>query len=382
MEDYFQSETVPGLWKHKWRPIQFTLVVDDFGVKYVGEEHAKHLVSVLEEHYDISTDWHGKKYIGLTLDWDYEKREVHTSMPGYVDRGLTEFGHKPPARRQDSPHPAKPIRYGAREQFAEAADNSPLLGKVGKKFIQKVNGKFLYMGRAVDPTILTALSALASQQAAPTETTMKQAKQLLDYLATQEEAVLTFRASNMVLALHSDASYLSEREARSRAGGHFFLSANDPIPTNNGAILTTAQVIKHVMSSAAEAELGALYINARHAVHIRNVLEEMGHKQPPTPVQVDNSTAVAIVNNKILPKALKAMDMRFHWLRCRWMQKHFRIFWRPGPTNLGDYPSKHHPGAHHRAMRPEFLTPCKYLEDFRARMANLGGKESVGVTAQ
>ena len=92
------------------------------------------------------------------------------------------------------------------------------------------------------------------------------------------------------------------------------MSANDPIPANNEAILTTAQTIKAVMSSAAETELAALYINAQETVHIRNVLEKMGHKQPPTPMQIDNSTAVGIVTNKILPKALKAMDMRIHWL--------------------------------------------------------------------
>ena len=67
---YRQSKLVPGLWQHDWRPISFTLVVDDFGVKYVDRKHAKHLKSVLEEHYEVSTDWAGKKYIGLTLDWD------------------------------------------------------------------------------------------------------------------------------------------------------------------------------------------------------------------------------------------------------------------------------------------------------------------------
>ena len=130
------------------------------------------------------------------------------------------------------------------------------------------------------------------------------------------------------------------------------------------------------MSSAAEAELGALYINAREAVYIRQILEEMNHKQPPTPIQIDNSTAVGIVNNKILPKATKAMDMRFHWLRCRHTKKQFRYFWRPGPTNKGDYPSKHHPGSHHRNERPEFLTPLKYLEDFRKKQAEKGGLAS------
>ena len=147
------------------------------------------------------------------------------------------------------------------------------------------------------------------------------------------------------------------------------MSSNESIPKDNGAILTIAQIIKAVMSSAAEAELGALYINAREAIYIRQILEEMGHKQPPTPMQADNSTAVGIVNNKILPKATKAMDMRFHWLRCRQTKKMFRFFWRPGPTNKGDYPSKHHAGSHHKNMRPEFLTPKSYLDDFKKRLA-------------
>ena len=91
---------------------------------------------------------------------------------------------------------------------------------------------------------------------------------------------------------------------------------------------------------------------------------------------------MGIVNNKILLKALKAMDMRFHWLRCRWMQKMFRFYWRPGPTNQGDYPSKQHNGAHHRAMHPEFLTPSKYLEEFKAKIVKIGEEEQSEVTTQ
>ena len=71
---YFQSQQIPGLWTHKLRPISFTLVVDNFGVKYVGEEHVRHLMSVLmdKQLYEITADWKGKKYISITLDWDYE----------------------------------------------------------------------------------------------------------------------------------------------------------------------------------------------------------------------------------------------------------------------------------------------------------------------
>jgi hypothetical protein len=81
-----------------------------------------------------------------------------------------------------------------------------------------------------------------------------------------------------VLAIHSDASYLSKPKAQSRASGHFFLSENDQDPRDNGSVHTVAKIIKAVMSSAAEAELRGLFINAKTAVPIRTTLEELGHK--------------------------------------------------------------------------------------------------------
>ncbi len=131
----------------------------------------------------------------------------------------------------------------------------------------------------------------------------------------------------MVLAVHSDASYLSEPKAQSqsRAGGHFFLSSDTTVPPNNGAILDIAHIIKNVMSSATEAELAGLYIMAREAIYIRIILEELGHAQPPTPLQTDNAMADGIISGKVQPKRTKAMDMRFHWLRDRECQRRFRI---------------------------------------------------------
>ncbi len=85
---------------------------------------------------------------------------------------------------------------------------------------------FLILPRAVDGGLLPALSSFASQQANPTEKTMELYKKFLDFMATQEEAILTYRASKMVLAIHSDASYLSEPKAHSQAGGHMFMAGN------------------------------------------------------------------------------------------------------------------------------------------------------------
>ena len=361
---YFQSKLVPGLWTHKTRPIQFTLVVDDFGVKYVGKEHAIHLQKVLEQHYKVTTDWTGSRYVGIHLLWDYQKRQVHLHMPEYVKKALKQFGH---VRRkvQNQPFPHTPIKYGAKQQFPQEQDNSPPVDAKTKQFIQQVCGKFLFLGRAIDGTLLTPISAIASQSASPTENTLEQTKQFLDYLATQEEAVLTYHASEMILAVHSDAGYLNEPKARSRAGGHFFLSRNSNDPPNNGAILNISHIIKHVMSSATEAELAALYIMAKEAVYIRIILQELGHKQPATPIQTDNAMADAVVNGKIQPKRTKAMDMRFHWLRDRETQQQFNIYWRPGHTNKADYWTKHHSAAHHVNIRKQFLTPYIALEMLR-----------------
>ena len=346
-QGYHQRKITPRFWKHDWWPICFTLVVDDFGVKYVSKEHVDHLVSVIDEFYDFTTDWEGKRYLGLTFDWDYDSRKVHLSMPEYISSALKRFKHDRPDKVQHQPHAHTPPSYGAKVQYAKEESDEPELDNDKKKFIQQVLGTFLYYARAVDSTMLVALSAIASEQAHPTAATLQKVKQFLDYAASQEEAVLTYHASDMVLAIHSDASYLSESKARSRAGGHFFMSNDHADPPNNGAVLNIAQIIRAVMSSAAEAEIGAMYINAREAVPTRKTLEELGHPQPKTPMQTDNTTALGVVNNNIQPRRTKAMDMRFHWLRDREAQRQFQFFWRPGPTNRADYWTKHHCTAHH-----------------------------------
>eukprot|EP00804_Cyclotella_cryptica_P006178 CCRYP_015259-RA/>CCRYP_015259-RA protein AED:0.43 eAED:0.43 QI:0/0/0/0.66/0.5/0.33/3/0/361 len=254
---------------------------------------------------------------------------VHLSMPGYVTKALKQFHHPKPVIPQHTPFPSTPIKYGAKKQYAKLPSTSPALNKTDKRFIQQVCGKFLFLGRSVDPTLLCPISVIASQSAQPTKDTMKQTHQLLDYLASQEDAVLTYNASDMILGVHSDASYLSEPNARSRASGHFFLSNNAAVPPNNGAILNIAHIIKHIMASATEAKLGALYITAHEAVFLRIILEELGHRQPATPIQTDTVMAEGVINGKVQPKRTKAMDMRFHWLSDRECQEQFCIYWRP-----------------------------------------------------
>ncbi len=174
--------------------------------------------------------------------------------------------------------------HGAKAQYVETETPSTPLDKEGQKFVQALTGTLLYYSQAVDPTMLVALSAIATQQASPMQKTMNRVKQLLDYCASQEEAKLIYHSSDMVLAIHSDMVYLNKSKAWSRAGGHFFLSSNVQLPPNNGAVLNIAQIIDAVMSSTAEAEMGALILNAKEAVHMQCILHMMGHPQPRTPI--------------------------------------------------------------------------------------------------
>jgi hypothetical protein len=164
----------------------------------------------------------------------------------------------------------------------------------------------------------------------------------LDYVATDQDAIITYHASNMVLAIQSDASYLSKPKARSQAGGHIFMSSDFNDPKTNGAVLNITQLIKSVMSSAAKAKLGALYVNACKAIPQCQLQEEMGHPQPPTQMQNNNSNALGVVTSNTQPRQTKAMDMQFHWLGCRKAHQQFNFFWHPGKTNLAVYWTKKH----------------------------------------
>eukprot|EP00957_Ditylum_brightwellii_P166392 12666259-Ditylum_brightwellii.AAC.1 len=147
--------------------------------------------------------------------------------------------------------------------------------------------------------MLASIISIAAQQAAPTKQTAVAIVKLLNYAAIHPDAVVHYHASGMVLKIHSDASYMSEPKAHSRAGGHFFMSEDvknrattqeDEVPTN-GPVHAVCVTIRNIMASSAEAELGALSINAKKGEEVQMALEEMGHVQPPTPIMTDNSTA-------------------------------------------------------------------------------------------
>ena len=169
----------------------------------------------------------------------------------------------------------------------------------------------------------------------------------------------------MILQIHTDASYFSEPKARSRATGHYFLGwlpqSNQPICLN-GAIYTLCTILKLVASSAAEAALGALFLNIKEGRVLRLTLAEMGHPQPPTPIHCDNATAVGIMNETVKKHRSLPMEMWYFYSCDQIKRGNFVVQWHPCLEWLGDYPSKHHITSHHRNVRPIYLhtkdAPC------------------------
>jgi hypothetical protein len=307
---YYPARHTLGLWLHKTWPISFTLIVDDRAVKYVGKHHAEHLRNALLRTYELTTDWTAMVYSGMMLKWDYNKRICDISMPGYVSNLLSKFQHDSPKHPQHTPSWYVTPVYGANTQYATRDETPPLTAQQCLT-IQKVTGSVLYYARAVDPTVLMPLNDIATEKTKAAEKTQAATNQMLDFLATHLDATIRYHASDMVLRIHSDASYLSVSKARSRLGGLFFLGNKSPEQdTLNGSILNIAAVIKNVVASAAESEVGACFHNAQSGAPLRVTLTDLGHTQPPTPLRTDNSTAYSIVNETIKQKRSKAMDMR------------------------------------------------------------------------
>jgi hypothetical protein len=218
---YHPVEHTHGLWRHTPRPVTFKLVVDDFGEKYVGKDNVDHLLNALNENYEVTEDGEGKLYCGISLEWDYSNGTVDLSIPGYIENTLHKFQHNKPDRPQYAPYPTRTPQYGSKAQLTLEVVDSPTLDPKRKQRIQQVVGALLYYTRAVDPTIMMAISSLASQQSTATEETETNKTQLLDYCATNSNATIYYKTSEMILYIHSNAGYLNEPKERSRVGGHF-----------------------------------------------------------------------------------------------------------------------------------------------------------------
>ena len=352
-DGYYQSKLVPCLFIHRTNSIRFTLIVDDFLVKYKALQDAQHLITTLQKLYTLKIDMEAKKYIGLFIEQDRTEGTISLSMPNLIPKLIQEL-QLPRTLQAASPGIYLPPNYGKNIQYAPL-DTSEPLSPADTTRLQKIVGTFLYYGRAVDHTVVTATAAISSEQAHPTDNLLKQADRLLAYGQTYPDNKLIYKKSDMVLKIHSDVSYLSRSKSRSVAGGYGFMGNKNDDDFLNGGIYAFSKIIDVVVASVSEGEYGAVFLNAQTGEYMRNILEELGHAQPPTTIYCDNECAVGLANDTVKIKRSKSIDMRFHWIRDRINQGHFIVQWIKGTSNLADFFTKALPVHLHQSMMPKFV---------------------------
>lgn len=151
---------------------------------------------------------------------------------------------------------------------------------------------------------------------------------LLNYLSSNNPGSITYHKSDMVLHAHSDASYLSVPRSRSRIGGFFFLASSQHMSTHiNGPVHCEACVIRNVLTSAAEAEIHALFHNTKVLLPLRKTLSDLGHPQQPTPIQTDNKVSASFTNDTLKKRKLKTIAMNIYWIQDQQALKLINVFW-------------------------------------------------------
>ena len=209
--------------------------------------------------------------------------------------------------------------------------------------MQEIVGAFLFYARVVDPTMLTAINKISSRQSKPTSLIKQEVDRFFQYANAYPDATMRIRASNMKLVCHSDGSYLSESDVRSRAGGILFW-----------AIVLSA-IIKTVVSSATSTEYAAAFIVGQTAIPIIHTLADLGYPQTNTEIFCDYLCAVGVANNTFTMKRTKKIDMRYYWIRDQVKLGVFKVTWKAGKLNLADFFTKAHPVHHHKSIRWKYV---------------------------
>jgi hypothetical protein len=304
----------------------------------------------------------GTDYCGLSIKWNYAKKYVNISMPGYIASTLERLQHPKPKQPQYAPHQWSQPAYGQKLQLAPI-NKTPKLDKTGIHFVQSCVGSLLYYARTVDATMLPAINEISGSQASPTQKTKNACTMLLDYAATYPLAIIRYHASDMALNTDTNTAYLVLPNARSRYAGNYILSDTPPpppavpTPKPNGSILTVCKIICGVMvsSAAAEAETACVFGNGQEINAICISLQALGHPQHATPLKTNNSTSHSFVHANIKQRRSKTWDMRWNWLRDKVAHELLHMYWARGEDNNANYFTKHHPPSHHLAMRPKYV---------------------------
>jgi hypothetical protein len=356
---YYMCKSTTCLFKHKALDTEFTLTVDDFAISHLPKD-LQHLLDALKSVYPITFETGTSiiDYIGFKAEFNYNIpiRTCKLSMPGYMKAACDRFGIHPTTNTHN-PELYIPVVYGSKAPQMAKEDVSVPLSPADKTLVQQIVGVVLWYARGVDGTMLKAVNSVGSAQANPTEAVKAAAIHLLHYGHTYPNASITYRASDMILSIDADASYLGETGARSRAASTFKFVTRDNPDYENGLIECISTIIPTIVTGAAEAEYAGLFIAGQTGLAYRYTLQDLNCPQPDagTRITCDNLTSGKIAHRKWKQKRSKPMDMRYHWVRDRCDLKDFYIEWRKGEHSIADLLTKSHPTPHFLSMRKHYV---------------------------
>ena len=347
---YYEDTLVPCLYRHISNGVTFVLVVDDFAIKHTGPDSKQHLIDTLTNAgYSLTIDHKGKKFVGLTIDYNRRERYLEISMPEYVPKILARFSHRTFYPSASPITYVAPI-YGAGAQLIVDTDDSTLISDDDYREGQVLVGMGLWYARMISSPTLTAINIISTDLSARRSSIHGKIDRYLGYLLHNPSHVVRFYASDVQYRVFSDVSHNSVSRGRSRAGGFGFFGWKDSSSSNprlNGGAFNMCSVLDVVTSSACEGEYGAAYMVARNAVWMRVIARALGHPQGPTPIYCDNTCAVGLATDTLKTAKTKAIDLRFHWLRDRVRQGQFKVLWIATDDNIADFFTKALPVHEH-----------------------------------
>ena len=363
---YSMCRYTPCLFKHNTdTSIAFPVHVDDMLIKHDPRtSDYANLVAALTTKYSLKEKPIATSFCGIRIDLfrdtnNHSNDRLTLSIPGGVHKALTKLNFTPDSN-PGSPNIYTPPTYTSDDQL-ERLDLSPPASTAERQLLLESVGYFRWYSPAVDPTLLPAISHLASQQASPTQNTMLELRRFLNYVYHHPNGSITYTPSDMQLHIHSDCSHHSESHSRSRTGiyimcGQPTFSGLDAPYHVNGPIEVVSTILSHVTSSVAESEYGALFVAAQTACPLRQCLEDLGHPQNPCVITYDNQVAGNIAKGTAKLRRTRAIAKDYHWIQDRVAKGEFTLNWAPGKYNLGDFFSKSHPVHHFRDMRPLYVS--------------------------
>ncbi len=338
---YYEQPHTSGLWRHESCQIWFNLVVEYFGIKYIGKDNLQHLYDALwKEIYDIVEDRTNKLYYGVESTWNGNTKMDTSTFPCpntswnkslvMPTSHLTNHSNVPSCPTPS--HMEKTIKY-LRLPMTVLSLMMP---------VRKTSNKLLVVTFTMQGPLIWQYSwhyrTSPLNKPLPLRTPRNKTNNS-DYMWTHPDAKICYPTSDMILNAYSNASYLSAPCARSHAGGYFFLGTltidDNPIKLNV-TIHITCTILKLFSTSTTKAELGALFPNAQEAKVLWLILNKLGHPQPPTPIHINNTTTVGILNNTIKQQPSRVMEMRYFWLLDGKAHKYFKFYHQTGQENLGD----------------------------------------------